>query len=972
MRQTLLYFLLFFMLFIKSFGQTDLPKLPTDNKKTPVLPLYNLYYLSKYITSENLESEQILQIYSSLISNSDLDLNQEQILVYNKPQKGKDELNPIGKFLNKKNVINELVRKNIISNYENGNFEDYQKPGLKEELFALKNNYEKIKNLKEKFDIYSNHLDKIKQYEKLDVSITVDTVNIDKAILKLLRDKNINNPPYSNTDFTNLKKEMVNDSSVVEKYNKNIINYAEKYVNQLGNSGQDPNMKPLDPEIKSTSTEIKLNSIVNSSEQRAAISSYNLPSESDMINAMAMFLAKRAKQETVIWFMDKLRENIKNPLVFEAFPETIKLIENLADYKAPTFSVAWRNAIATDFVKMPTNLAKSAWVQSFIFNNDPQKIQNLSTAVDFGYDFNRLISEKYNYRDIIRFFYTSPTYDKLIDSQTALPQGENMKSVLKSSISILYILTNELFAVDEIDGKKHYRLLTYEEVNSLSKVQWIALGQLIQLKYPSTNPKFNNFFKHIYNNEKKELSKWVGNLLISLSQFDKVNKDFQELRDNKTDISNVNFYNVWQNSLQIIDNLDYTKYLSPTPKEKVVNTSKPYIDILKESTIIYEQIQNKNFPVAVHNTMKLIQKISLQKESLIKGNIIVNDIHVEFTNDQIFLKSNGEVCGIKPVFDKKQINAVQINNMDKNNNLEVPIKFNKIQPFLSFVSSLKEDDDTFTIIKSLDQSFQNNLDKISDCLHISQLNTIALLNLVNLYTKEGLDMEKFLSYKNTFNNNISIEKNKDVERIKHKYQDQLLNITSFFGDVLVAKNAEELADVIDSHALPPTSYKLKRRVARSLDLNGYVGIQGSHILPNGITSLNEQNTIGITAPIGFAYTWSSLNKPKPKNWGFTVDIVDLGNIVNHYLVSTTNDNTEDLHFSEVFSPAASFMYAIRNSPFVLFASAKLLPLKTSHTLNPITNENIKIDSKAFDATILSIGIKIDIPLINLWSKLDTN
>jgi hypothetical protein len=135
---------------------------------------------------------------------------------------------------------------------------------------------------------------------------------------------------------------------------------------------------------------------------------------------------------------------------------------------------------------------------------------------------------------------------------------------------------------------------------------------------------------------------------------------------------------------------------------------------------------------------------------------------------------------------------------------------------------------------------------------------------------------------------------------------------------------------------------------------------------NGFTSLKTQYTVGITAPIGFAYTWSTLKRDKPNNWGITIDLVDLGNIVNHYLVNSTNDYTKDVHFSEVFSPAASFMYALRKTPFVVFASFKLLPLKTSNVTTADGNQTL-INEKAFDASVFSVGFKIDIPLVNLWS-----
>ncbi|MDR6761915.1 hypothetical protein J2Y38_002126 [Flavobacterium sp. 2755] len=163
--------------------------------------------------------------------------------------------------------------------------------------------------------------------------------------------------------------------------------------------------------------------------------------------------------------------------------------------------------------------------------------------------------------------------------------------------------------------------------------------------------------------------------------------------------------------------------------------------------------------------------------------------------------------------------------------------------------------------------------------------------------------------------------------------------------------------------LPPTSYKLKRRVAHSIDLNAYVGAQLSGLFTNGDTSMTDQFTAGITAPIGFAFSWTT-SDPKHNNWGFTIDVIDLGNIVNHYLISSTPDYEPDVHFSEIFSPAISGMYSIKNTPFVIFGSVKFLPLKTT-----LVEEKL-INNKTFDATIFSAGIKIDIPLVNLFTRID--
>lgn len=952
MKTTLLFSCLLCLVSFTSSSQFSISVTSETNKKEE-LPLYNLYYLSKYIASNNLSTEEKTQVYSALIYAISKNKADSYWVSNNDETADKDI---IKKFLDGIYVNTEEVK----SQFLKGNFSMYNNfTILNTKLEQIKKDYNsKLSIPKDTLDYRikilnsiqiendstktSNYIKKYKSSK--DISIHKKNIEEIQTMIKEYSD-------LSNNYSENLKKH-------IKEIDEYAIDYVKKYLSEY-KVNIDPKsikQKPISSQSDFSVHELNINSTIQASEQRVGSKTYKLPSESDMINAMAIFLAKRAQQETAIWFMDKIRENIKNPLVYEAFPETIKLIESLEDFKTPNFSVTWRYAIASDFVKMPENLSNSAWVQNFIFERDSIKIENFSNTAKFGYALNRLVAEKYNYRDIIRYFYTHPDYDKIktqikIDTDNKLKMNE----LLKNSITILYILTNEFFAIDEVNGNKNYRLLSYEEINGMSETQWKALGKLIQLKYGSADTNFDMFFKD--NSKKDKLSKWIGNLLISLSQFDKVNNDFQKAAEKKETDPNFNFYNVWQNTLQIIDNLDYRKYFGNIPPNK------DYIEILKQSITVYENIQNKNYTEAIKKTLEIIEKIS----SIDKKFDDTKSFDLMLKNEKITFNKDG-----KSFTYKKENYAIAIDNNgcliitdNKTTNYKFS-QFNKTKYIFPFLSNYKNDN--YDMVVAYDPEFKTTIRNLGKRLCINKMETLSLINYLGFRNDEGWDNQKLFEFIDASNKNITKNhiKNDKIESTKQKYQDQLLKLTAFFGDVLVAKNAEELANVLDSHALPPTSYKLKRRVSRSIDLNGYVGLQGSRMWTNGFTSLKTQYTVGITAPIGFAYTWSTLKRDKPNNWGITIDIVDLGNIVNHYLVNSTTDYTKDVHFSEVFSPAASCMYALRKTPFVVFASFKLLPLKTSTITTTDGNQKL-INEKAFDATIFSVGVKIDIPLVNLWS-----
>ncbi|MCV2487520.1 hypothetical protein OD917_21475 [Flavobacterium sp. SH_e] len=941
------------------FGVLFSPKVFSQGEEKK-MSLYNLYYLSKYITAD-LEQPQANQVYNSIIESIGIEKANATLQNYLKLGKEEKNMDFVGAFLHKRDVKRQTLELAVSTDLYSGNFSSYN-----EKLQKDYNTYQKKHNEIEKKILPLNNLindlkENINNYIKLSENdkemLTIHADSIERAKLETLLKDSINA----------LIKE---DSITKETYSQKVKDFTDQYVehhfSSTGRNSSDNTKNNESEEIKYYPTQIEINSIIQSAEQRAATNSFNLPSESDLINAMAIFLAKRAQQEAVIWFMDQLRENMNNPLIFEAFPETIKLIESLEDFKTPNFSIAWRYAISSDFIKMPKNLASSTWVKNLIFNNSQEKAMIFASCVNFSYELNRLVSEKYNYRDIIRYLYTNPEFDynNIIGD---FEKNNEIQKSLNRSISLLYILTNEFFSIDE----KNFRLISYEEINALSQNQWVTLNQLIKIKYGSKFDEDTVFFQREYIiTQKENLSKWLGNLLISLSQFDKVNKDYQKALENKNDISSYNFYNVWQITSQIIDNLDYnTKYPSFSKTNLNNQTNKFDITIIKDCVDLYDHMQNKNYSTGIKKLTSIIEKISIYKNNYVSKDFYIQNMQIGLKKDTLFLISKDATNKIIFNVSQNNLEIIPLDNPSKKFTIK---DYLKIQPFIGFVKGLNHDYN-YNIIKKIDSNFEQHLTEFSTYLNLDKTSKIAFLKILSFYDGKNFDQKKLSDFsKSSQNIDQQIKTaNSDIEEARKKYQDQLLKLTSFFSDILSAKNEQDLANVIDSHALPPTSYKLKRRVRHSIDLNGYVGAQLSQIYPNGNTSsLEKQFTAGITAPIGFAFTWSERG-PNPDNFGFTIDVVDLGNIVNHYLVSSTVEYPKDVHFSEVFSPSISGMYSFRKTPFVAFFSVKFLPLKSSTITTTIEGQKTEylVNNKTFDAAVFSLGVKIDIPLVNLFTRL---
>ncbi|WP_434425756.1 hypothetical protein [Sphingobacterium spiritivorum] len=388
-----------------------------------------------------------------------------------------------------------------------------------------------------KKDTSNNFL--LEQHQK----VNKNRLNIEGMRLNNLCNESLLKNPDSLSSFLNcLIKNTINEKTELKKYKENILKTSvsnkekefssllkSKTKEILENQTESRDIKFYFENLIETknnqNTQISIITDSQNAQQSLSYSGLSIPSQSQMIEAMAIFLAKRAKQEAAIWFMDQLRERVKNPLIYDTFPETIALLDNLEEYHTANFGKSWRYAIANDFVKMPKNLVNGNWIKQTL---PADKQKDLKIAVDFGYDLNSLIMERYNYRDIIRNFYLNPAYAK--NNETELSKS------LRKSFVVLYIATNELFTLHTVDNKPTYRLLSYEELKTLDQNQWNTFIELLKLKYGS---ELSDLYTKMGDQAKEyqNITKWISNLLISLNQFRKRKRNFQNTIHSPRDIS---------------------------------------------------------------------------------------------------------------------------------------------------------------------------------------------------------------------------------------------------------------------------------------------------------------------------------------------------------------------------------------------------------------------------------------------------
>lgn len=896
------------------------------------LPLYNFYYLSKYLTNPNLETKQKTAVYAqflTLIGTEKL----EYLLASND-----NDLKDLREILNRV-ILQSPATYKFLSYLRESKWTELDndfKLNAKDKMFVqeIKSISEEISELKieqiNQLKTYNDDQDKIiKEIDRIRTDTVIIKARQDSAVLlqaQLAAKVNAFDQSKSVRDVLIKEKSDILNGKI-DTFSSDYFKANPKYIfSEVG---------ILDAQKFYGQTEagqsLQLTNNYVQSVQSQGSSGFQLPSQAQLIDAMALFLANRAKQEAAIWFMDQVRSRLQNPLIKDAFPETIKLIHSLEDYKVPNFGTEWRYAISTDFIKMPEHIADSEWVRLTI--GDDTKLNGIRSSIKLGYKLNGLMAGNFNYRDIIESLYL----DELKVNYTA---SNSYDKNIRNSIILLYSLTKELYSIDYISDKPNYRLLNFEELNALNKDQWNILTSLIYLKYfydresnnGGSNPIFNNNINiNININAVKVV---LSQMLINLSQFDKIRNDLVNVSGKeKMDFSKQNFYSIWKIIDQIVDNLNEICFADAVKCKSAKENSKMVSENLKTTLAVYESLQTHNFNGVIQNTFKLINQFKNNDDiSTLDGYEVkyISENQYSFTKNEqkLFIwKLNDGFAISKDSTGQKD--KIVINDFSK---------FRKLWSLTSF-----------------------NRDDAKELIKLSGFNIIQK----NILRQFDLDLAELIRIFDSVDNvqpsmvksaitTTSSESTVYISKVDAKYRDQLIKLTSFFGDILTATDSKQMADVISSHALPPTSYKLKRRVAFSIDLNGYVGAYGAYSFPSAGSTFNEGWTGGITAPIGVTFTW----KVGKNNWGLSANVVDLGNIVNHYLTSSEK-YYKDVHFSEVFAPNANLLYSIPKTPLVAFIGASFLPLKSTVV------DGVTKNYRAFDLTIIQAGIKIDIPLVNL-------
>jgi hypothetical protein len=204
---------------------------------------------------------------------------------------------------------------------------------------------------------------------------------------------------------------------------------------------------------------------------------------------------------------------------------------------------------------------------------------------------------------------------------------------------------------------------------------------------------------------------------------------------------------------------------------------------------------------------------------------------------------------------------------------------------------------------------------------------------------------------------------------------KLVNIGASISTIAMAENSDEAKKALEAVMLPTGSSSLKRESNFNISINSYVGGYYGWI-PGGFTSYNYDSTgvitdsllikssYGLYAPIGV--TFSGLRMGKGGSWSLGLQLLDLGALVNFYLVegdeaALPNDFTVKL--SNIFAPGAFLGYNIPKTPLTFMGGVQWIP--SLYKTDQISSGGLNTTPSAWR---WQVGLTVDIPIINLFTR----
>lgn len=627
-------------------------------------------------------------------------------------------------------------------------------------------------------------------------------------------------------------------------------------------------------------------------------------------DGLAKFLVNRTKQELTMTFFEKFKEDLeKYPELKTLFPKTFDLLRVVGDeiYNFSGYLNMLREAFQLDLQSMIPNL------RQLLDDSRLAEYLNSNQTIDFILRNALLIAEDLQNG-------THPG-----DMLTSLKEENNRNTTIRNLSPGLELI--DLFSQSLRSNEDDRYWVSSNDVRALAEDEIafrIYLGLIYQkgkdIKFIKKNTtdtlNFGTVLTTIndnYNANVPPLKKYVKQLVSKAEKVDQTLKTIKTLNaaeDSKS--SYADHYAFYISAVNLIDHVPSILDIPSIANAVYFDREKfdLFIDISIDIGNLYLDVREKNYFGAVMSLNAVLDKA-------VPGNQYRLDEKVEKMN-----------AWIKKVESLKQ-NEVGALVVDIRNYAELQDQGALIETLLSDLKALE-----------------------------SELNDANKDQLKTSLTQASAAYELLLS--------------KLSKELMEKYREvisKLLKYGNLAASIAEAESSDEVEKIIESIALPAGSSRIKRESLRNVSLNAYMGLigGGSKIPIEGQSSSDFKFTTGLSAPIGFAYSFGSLWNDE-KNVGgksitLFVPLIDIGALASFRFEDDSTEIASNIELKNIFAPGAFIYLGFGKVPVSLGVGGQYGP-RLHDIVNGVT-EQYKDYYVRWGVTLA-----VDIPLLNLYTKPD--
>jgi hypothetical protein len=643
---------------------------------------------------------------------------------------------------------------------------------------------------------------------------------------------------------------------------------------------------------------------------------FSLSGQSEVIDALAIYLSNRIKQESVMWFFETITKNIQQyDLVKIFFPSTLNLLLGNEPYDIPNMGAQWQYALSKDFIQMPRAALNSPWIKSKL-----SKLEQLNylKEIEWGCTLADLVMKQYSYQDVIKELYLK---SKSVETDKTSKNSSD-ESLFTQYITLLYALNTELILVG---ADQKGKLLTYEDYRKLNGEELEILLSLIDLKYDKVISKiiFNqsSFTLKQTTVTAEMIRQFFGSIKSAIAQVEQTKVAEQTVTNTKDWF--YTSYNVWTAFNRLFEVFKQFNSLSHFNDERKDDVSR----LLSFSTSIFESYQ-------------LISKKNFAGATLTVTDMIIQLIYSG--------KDSTYQLKLDPALMKKILDMARVKEKDKSSDDKTEQRQNDIpEKIYTDFSEFKK----LITDKEIDTDFMFRFNSESS-IEFKRNSPLAIL----VFEKDRHALQMIKKISGFLNDAALATTDKKLAKVVESYAMPA-------GSYKRKRNAWWSVD-LNAFAGGYYGWETSSLSNSKIQGNAYgftvpIGFSLSKTFGRRVPAKSTIQDDAVLNPDKIKVGKHHLFKRGKFTSTLMFSIVDLAAPVSYRLSNnSTTTNPHQFKWSQLLSPGAHIGIAIPSFPLVLSGGIMFTPQLRSFATEPRQTNTLR----------KYIGIMFDLPLFNLWER----